>query len=128
MKIEHVSVWVRDLECMKDFYLKYFIARCGEKYTNKKKKYSSYYIVFQDVPRLELMCREDILEKPDYKSEYYGWAHIAISLGSREKVLELTERFRREGYDIVGEPRVTGDGYFESVILDPEGNRIELTI
>lgn len=128
MKIEHVAVWVRDLDKMKDFYLKYFDVRCGTKYTNPVKKFASYFIHFQDLPGLELMQRMDIRELPDHQVEYTGWAHIAISLGTREGVLELTERFRKDGFTIAGEPRTTGDGYFESVILDPEGNRIELTI
>lgn len=128
MKIEHVAVWVRDLEKMKDFYLKYFNVRCGAKYVNPTKKFASYFIHFQDPPGLELMHRTDISELPDDLVEYSGWAHIAISLGSRETVLEWTEKFRKDGFTIAGEPRTTGDGYFESVILDPEGNRIELTI
>jgi len=127
-KIDHVAVWVRDLEGMKDFYLKYFNARSGKKYTNPVKKFASYFIRFQDPPGLELMQRTDIHDVPDDLVEYAGWAHIAISLGSREAVLEWTEKFRKDGFTIAGEPRTTGDGYFESVILDPEGNRIELTI
>ncbi len=128
MKIEHVAIWVKDLERMKDFYLKYFDVRSGNIYTNPKKKYSSYFIIFQETTRLELMHRHDIQEIPGSDSEYFGWAHIAISLGSKKGVLELTEKIRADGWKIAGEPRTTGDGYFESVILDPEGNRIELTI
>jgi lactoylglutathione lyase len=128
MKIEHVAIWVKDLERMKDFYLKYFDVRSGDIYTNLKKKYSSYFISFQETTRLELMHRHDIQEIPGSGGEYFGWAHIAISLGSKKAVLELTEKIRADGWKIEGEPRTTGDGYFESVILDPEGNRIELTI
>jgi len=128
VKIEHVALWVEDLEGMKDFYLKYFKARCGEKYINPKKKYASYFIMFSDTTRLELMTRQDIRQPPSGENEYLGWSHIAISLGSKERVVELTEKLRIDGYRVAGEPRTTGDGYFESVILDPERNRIELTV
>lgn len=128
MKIDHVAIWVRDLEKMKEFYLKYFNVHCGEKYINPAKKFASYFIHFQETPQLELMHREDIREQLDHQVEYVGWAHIAISLGSREAVIELTEQLRKDGFMIAGEPRTTGDGYFESVILDPENNRIELTV
>jgi lactoylglutathione lyase len=128
VRIEHVALWVKDLEKMKDFYLRYFDVNAGEKYTNPKKSYSSYFINFSDGCRLELMHLPDILDLPSSGEEYGGWAHIAISLGSKEKVLDLTEKLREDGFTVKGEPRYTGDGYFESVILDPENNPVELTI
>jgi lactoylglutathione lyase len=127
-RIEHVALWVKHLDKMRDFYLKYFNVYAGEKYTNLKKSYSSYFISFSDGCRLELMHRPDILDLPSEEAAYGGWAHIAISLGSKEKVLDLTEKLRKDGFTVKGEPRYTGDGYFESVILDPENNPIELTI
>jgi lactoylglutathione lyase len=128
IKIEHIAVWVNDLEKMKEFYMKYFKADPGEKYENKAKNYSSYFMRFDRSARLELMHRPDISERFPGGNEYRGWAHIALGLGSRKSVLEMTEKLRNDGYQVVGEPRTTGDGYFESVILDPEDNRIELTI
>lgn len=128
IKIEHVAVWVNDLEKMKAFYMKYFNAEPGEKYVNKLRSYSSYFMQFDGSARLELMHQPDISRRFPGGNEQAGWAHIALSLGSRDKVLELTEKLRNDGYPVVGEPRTTGDGYFESVILDPESNRIELTI
>ena len=77
---------------------------------------------------LEIMNRHDIKSIKDRNTDYLGWAHIAVGVGSREKVLELTEKLRSDGYQIVGEPRTTGDGFFESVVLDEEGNRVEITI
>jgi len=65
--------------------------------------------------------------KNDTVEQYRGLIHFAISVGSKSKVLELTDELREDDYEIVGEPRRTGDGYFESVILDPEGNRVEMT-
>lgn len=127
-KIEHVAIWVKDLERMRDFYLKYFNVRSGIKYTNPKKKYSSYFIIFPEATRLELMHRHDIQDMRRNESEFFGWAHIAISLGSKESVIAMTDKLRSDGWKIVGEPRTSGDGYFESVIMDPEGNRIELTV
>lgn len=124
MKIEHIAVWVEDLEKMREFYCKYFDGVSNQKYENKVKGFESYFISFDGATRIELMKRKDIEERI-YK-EILGLAHLAFKVGSKEKVNELTEIFRKDGYKIIGEPRTTGDGYYESVILDPEGNRIEL--
>ena len=128
MKIEHLALWVSDIEKMKDFYLKFFDLTANEKYYNSKKEFTSYFLSFENGARIELMHRPDIskfVEKADSK---LGLAHFAISLGSNEKVDSLTEQLRSSGHSIVGEPRITGDGYYESVIADPEGNLIELTV
>jgi len=128
MKIEHLAIWVKDLEAMKDFYIKYFQLTSNEKYYNPKKKFSSYFLTFDNGARLELMQRPDVtgfIENADVK---LGLTHFAISVGSKEKVDELTEEIRRAGFKIVGEPRTTGDGYYESVIADLEGNHVELTV
>ncbi len=124
-KIEHIAIWVSDLELMKDFYCKYFSGTCNSKYRNESKQFESYFLSFDAGPRLELMNRIDIIGSTE-KSEQLGLTHIAIQLGSKSKVDEFTETFRADGFQIVGEPRTTGDGYYESVILDPENNRIEL--
>lgn len=127
MKLEHVAVYVRDLENMRRFYEKYFQAAAGERYHNPRSGFTSYFLSFEDGARLEIMNLEEsnALTPSDAP---IGYAHISISLGSKEAVDQMTERFRDEGIQIVGEPRTTGDGYYESVILDPEGNRIELTV
>ena len=127
-KIEHMAVWVTDLEKMKEFYIRYFNGTANQKYVNPVRGFSSYFISFGEGPRLEIMNLQDIA--PDGNSERVvrGWAHLAFSLGTRKAVEELTEKFRNEGYTVESEPRTTGDGYFESVILDPEGNQLELTI
>jgi lactoylglutathione lyase len=127
-KIQHVALWVKDLEAIRKFYMHYFSAVSGEKYTNPLKKFSSYMLTFKDGGVLEIMHRPDILTIKDVTDEHIGWAHIAIGVGTREKVLVITETIREEGYQVIGEPRITGDGYFESVILDPEGNRVEITV
>lgn len=129
MKIEHLAIWVRDLEKARDFYVKYFDIECGEKYSNQKKKFTSYFLSFRGATtRLEIMHRPDISKAVSEHSSSFGLTHFAISVGSKEKVDSLTEQLRSDGYQIVGEPRTTGDGYYESVILDCEGNQVEITI
>lgn len=129
MKIEHIALWVKDLEAQKNFYTRFFGGRAGEKYTNAKKNYTSYFISFDTGARLELMHIPTIpANQNDLLEQYLGLIHFAMSVGSKEKVDELTETLRSEGYKVLGEARWTGDGYYESVVLDPENNRIEITI
>lgn len=127
MKLEHIAIWVDDLEKMRQFYMTYFDVSCGEKYVNSKKQYTSYFLSFgPDQCRIELMNRPDIDEKKGKRGFTKGLAHLSVSLGSKEAVNELTERLRKSDYSIASEPRTTGDGYYESAVLDPEGNYIEL--
>ena len=126
MKIEHTAVYVDDLEGAKDFFVRYFDGQANNRYENKAKGFSSYFIRFDDGSRLELMSQADV-QKTCLK-KHLGFAHIAFSVGNKQKVSELTSRLANDGYDIVSEPRTTGDGYFESCILDKEGNMIEITI
>jgi len=126
MKIEHVALWTRDLERSKIFYETYFAGRANDKYINPVKQFESYFLTFDDGARLELMQMPSI---PDGTAQQtLGWIHIAMSVGSKAEVDALTQRLRSDGYTIEGEPRTTGDGYYESVILDPDGNRIEITV
>jgi lactoylglutathione lyase len=128
MKIEHLGIWVQDLELMRSFYLKYFDTSSGEKYINPKTNFHSYFILFgESKTRLELMTRPDIMTDNNKRGFNMGIAHFAISVGSRDKVNELTERFRSDHFTIFSEPRTTGDGYYESVILDPEANYLEIS-
>ncbi|MBC1242484.1 VOC family protein [Listeria welshimeri] len=125
MKIEHIALWTTELEKMKDFYVKYFGATANDLYENKTKGFTSYFLSFENGARLEIMSRTDVTGKN--LGENLGWAHIAISTGTKEMVDELTEKLRKDGFKVAGEARTTGDGYYESVVLDPEGNRIEIT-
>lgn len=128
MKIEHIAIWVRDLEKMKDFYIDYFDMKCTKKYLNTKKSFSSYFLSFNGASaRIEIMSRPDITDLGGDHYISYGLTHFSISVGSKNKVDSLTEQLRFDGYKIVGEPRTTGDGYYESVVLDCEGNHIEIT-
>jgi lactoylglutathione lyase len=129
MKIEHLAIWVKDLDLMKTFYEKYFQGKAGEKYTNPRKNFNSYFITFDSGCRLEIMHKPEIPENlNDIDTQYVGIIHFAMSVGSKEKVDSLTNQLRADGHKVVGEPRLTGDGYYESVVLDPEDNRIEITI
>jgi lactoylglutathione lyase len=129
MRIEHVAFWVDNLETMCKFYSDYFSAVCGEKYVNPKKGYSSYFLKFPDgESRIELMSRLDIVDAPYKRGFMKGIAHMAFSVGNKEKVDNLTERLRGDNFVIESEPRTTGDGYYESVVLDPEGNYIEISV
>ena len=129
MKIEHLAIWVSDLEKMRTFYESYFSAKAGELYHNPTKQFHSYFLSFESGSRLELMHRPDIpANLNDLKQQYIGLIHFAMSVGSKEKVNTLTEQLRQNGFPVIGEPRTTGDGYYESVVLDPENNRIEITV
>lgn len=128
MKIEHVAIWTRDIEKLKSFYTNYFDGIAGEKYTNPKKSFDSYFIKFDSGARLELMQMPTVpANLNDTVNQYIGLIHIAISVGSSEKVDSITTELMKDGYKVVSEPRYTGDGYYESCILDPDGNRLEIT-
>jgi lactoylglutathione lyase len=124
MKIEHVALFVHDLEVVKDFYLNYFECSANDKYVNNRTGFSSYFLTFRSGARIELMNRNDV---NGHANGRLGYHHIAISLNNKEEVVALTNRITEDGHKIVSAPRTTGDGYFESVIEDPEGNHIELT-
>lgn len=129
MKIEHLAIWANDLERLKNFYIKYFGASANEKYVNPKKQFESYFLSFDGGARLEIMKRPDIpANQNDVHQQYLGLIHFAVSVGSKETVDSLTKKLADDGFEIVGNPRTTGDGYYESVVLDPEGNRIEITV
>ena len=129
MKIEHVAIWTRDLELMREFYESYFEAKAGNKYQNGKKNFESYFLTFENGVRLELMTNPEVKGRPDQqRGDSLGLIHIAISLGSKKKVDQLTKTLHNQGFPLLDGPRTTGDGYYESVILDPEGNRLELII
>ena len=128
MYIEHLALWVRALEPMRTFYETYFGATANTRYDNPRTGFSSYFLHFTRGPRLELMQMPGIPDPPnDGLNQFMGLIHFAVSVGSELAVDELTGRLRAAGYPIVGEPRRTGDGYYESVVLDPEQNRIEIT-
>jgi catechol 2,3-dioxygenase-like lactoylglutathione lyase family enzyme len=127
MNIHHVALWTMRLEEMKDFYVQHFDCVAGPRYVNAAKGFSSYFLRFESGACIELMMKEGISPAP-VQRERIGYAHIAISVGSETAVREKTEAFRATAVPIIGEPRWTGDGYFESVVADPDGNPVEITI
>ncbi len=129
MHIEHVALWVRDIERLRSFYETYFQALAGPRYVNERKHFTSYFLRFESGARLELMSRPQLTSAPGgAEAPPAGYAHLALSVGSREAVDALAERMRREGHPVVDGPRQTGDGYYECVVLDPDGNRLEITV
>jgi lactoylglutathione lyase len=127
--IHHVAIWVRDLEKMKNFYEKYFKAKSGEKYINPTKKFESYFLTFEEGnAQLELMFNPYIpLSDNDIFKQYLGVIHFAVQLDSEDDLEKLVKKFEEEEVDVISDPRITGDGFYEAIILDPEGNRVELT-
>ncbi|MCL1823498.1 MAG: VOC family protein [Oscillospiraceae bacterium] len=123
--IEHVAVYVKDLEHSKEFYQKYFNAESNKKYQNKS-GFSSYFLTFSSGARIEIMSHTELIYK-DVIDKVSGLNHIAFSVGSREEVTRLTESIVSDGYTLLSPLRETGDGYFESCIADPDGNRLEIT-
>ena len=130
MKIEHIAIWVKDIDKVCEFYRKYFGGNIQPLYHNPTKQFTSRFVTFEDGARLEVMNNPNVgtLTESMFHVEHLGIAHISFSVGSKEKVDLLTKEMSNDGITIVGEPRTTGDGYYESVVLDPEGNRIEITI
>lgn len=127
MKIEHIAIWTRDLEGMRNFYTHYFDAMAGSCYFNHSKEFRSYFLSFEGECRLELMEMPAVAgNKNDYRKHFTGMAHFALKVGTREKVDQLTEMLRNDGFEIISPGRMTGDGYYESAIFDPEKNRIEI--
>ncbi len=128
MTIEHVALWTTDLEGSKHFYTRYFGAVAGERYHNPTKQFTSYFLRFASGARLELMHKPTLLPAVAGAAPVVSYAHLAFSTGSKEAVNDLTARLRADGYVVLGEPRTTGDGYYESVVADPDGNPVEITV
>ena len=127
MRIEHIAMYVRDLEGAKAFFVRYLGGTADGGYHNTAAGFRSYFISFSGGARLELMTRPDMTDGGSAPFRT-GYIHIAFSLGSREAVDRLTGRLREDGYEVLSGPRTTGDGYYESCVVAVEGNQIELTV
>ena len=127
MYIEHIAMYVKDLEKTRDFFIKYFGAHANEGYHNKTTDFRSYFLSFDDGARLEIMNRPEMVESERGLTKT-GFIHIAFSVGSTEKVDELTAEMKADGFEVISGPRTTGDGYYESCIVGIEGNQIEITV
>ncbi|MDF7814032.1 VOC family protein [Hymenobacter sp. YC55] len=129
MTIEHVALWTTDLEQSRHFYTTYFGATASNRYHNPTRRFTSYFLRFVSGARLELMHRPELLVAPTTQNELRaGYAHLAFATGDQAAVDHLTERLRAAGYTVLGEPRTTGDGYYESIVADPDGNPVEITV
>lgn len=127
MKIEHIAMYVNDLEAAKDFFVTYFDGKANELYHNKSTGFRSCFISFDDGARLEIMTKPE-MSNPAKDADRTGYAHVAFSVGSAEKVDELTALLKTDGYEVLSGPRTTGDEYYESCIVAVEGNQIEITV
>ena len=127
MRIEHIAMYVNDLEKAREFFVKYFNAVSNEGYHNKTTDFRSYFLSFDDGARLEIMNKPQMTD--DEKGlNRTGFVHLAFSVGSKEAVDELTEKMKKDGYNVISGPRTTGDGYYESCVVGIEGNQIEITV
>lgn len=129
MTLDHVAIWTRNLEQLKDFYVKFFGGIANTKYHNPGTGFESYFITFGKCSRIELMQLPGIpgnLNDPVGK-QYLGIIHLAFGVSSMEEVISKSEELKSAGYRILRGPRKTGDGYFEFETLDPDSNRIEVT-
>ncbi len=126
MKIEHVAMYVNNLETARDFFVKYLGGKSNDGYHNVNTDFRSFFISFDDGARLELMNKPGLVDAEKQLTRT-GYIHIAFSVGSKEKVDELTDRLKNDGFEVVSGPRTTGDGYYESCIVAIEGNQIEIT-
>lgn len=127
MRIEHIAMYVNDLDAARDFFIRYFNAKSNEGYHNKTTDFRSYFLSFDNGARLEIM-NKPIMQDSEKALAHTGYVHIAFSLGSKAAVDTLTELLNHDGYDVISGPRTTGDGYYESCIIGIEGNQIEITV
>lgn len=127
MKIEHIAMYVNDLEAAKDFFVNYLEATSNREYHNTKTGFRSYFLQFDEGARLEIMNKPGLLDNEKNPART-GYIHVAFSVGSKEKVNILTQQLKENGYKVASEPRITGDGYYESCIVGIEGNQIEITV
>lgn len=127
MKIDHIAMYVNDLEGTRKFFEQYMGAISNNLYHNEKTGFKSYFLTFEDGARLEIMNKPE-MDDASKSLQRTGFIHIAFSVGSREKVDLLTAQMKKDGYHVISGPRVTGDGYYESCIVDIEGNQIEITV
>ncbi len=127
MKIDHIAIWSLDIERLRNFYIKYFNAEANDVYENTEKGFKSIFLSFEEGARLEIMNMNGIQRTEEPRRQYLGYCHLAMNVFNKSEVIKTTKKLEDDGYEVIGKPRITGDGYFESIVLDPDGNRIEIT-
>lgn len=120
-------MYVKDLELNKQFFIKFFNAKSNAMYVNAQTGLKTYFLTFDEGADLEIMSRPNMTDGSKELTRA-GFSHMAFSVGSKEKVDLLTRQLADAGYDILIGPRTTGDGYYESCVLGPENNQIEITV
>lgn len=132
MILEHIAIWTRNLEEMRNFYMRYFGATSNEKYTSQKdfgEQFESFFLSFDGKCRLELMRMGRIPEGDSADgNETLGLTHFSFAMDTREQLNSLAKRLEDDGHRLVGKPRMTGDGFYEACVLDPDGNRVEFAV
>lgn len=127
MKIGHLAVWTPDLERLRQFYETYFGATSNEKYVNQQRGFSSYFLAFQGETTLELMQMTGVQPRPcAHNMPVVGLTHLAFDVSSKEAVDALAARLQADGYELEKAPRMTGDGFYECAVYDPDGNSVEI--
>lgn len=127
MRIEHIAMYVNDLEAARDFFVTYLGGKSNDGYHNKTTDFRSYFITFDDGARLEVMNKPNMVDG-EKDVNRTGFIHVAFSTGSKESVDALTKRLKDDGFSVISGPRTTGDGYYESCVVAIEGNQIEITV
>ena len=129
MTLEHVAIWTKDLEKLRNYYIKYFNAQANDKYINAKNNFESYFLTFDSGARLELMMRPDIPNNMNdtITRQHLGIIHLAFGVDTMTEVQSKAKQLQNDGFTILSGPRKTGDGYYEFETLDPDNNRIEVT-
>lgn len=129
MTLEHVAIWTRQLEKLKNYYITYFGGTPNTKYVNEEKSFESYFLAFASGARLELMSRPTVpVNLNDTVNEQHlGIIHLAFGVDSMDEVDQKASQLKNDGFPILSGPRKTGDGYYEFETLDPDNNRVEVT-
>jgi len=127
MYIEHIAIWTKNIRRLTDFYTLYFRGTPGPRYENAAKGFQSYFLSFEQGARLEIMQKDSIPDsRNDPQAQFTGFIHLSFVVGSEVEVDQLTDRLQADGYPVMSAPRRTGDGYYESSVLDPDGNWVEI--
>ncbi len=127
MRIDHIGIWTENVDRLREFYERYFGALAGPKYENPARQFTSYSLGFSGGCRIEVMHVPGLVPRQEANAPAIGYAHISIAVGTEQEVDRLTARLRQDGFRVLGGPRRTGDDFYESVVLDPDGNEVEIT-
>ena len=129
MTIDHIAIFTNQLELLRNYYEKYFGASTNNLYFNEKKQFRSYFLSFDSGARIEIMSMPGIPANLNdtVKARHLGLIHLAFHIETIGEVDAKARQLESNGYKIIDGPRKTGDGYYEFVTLDPDGNRIEVT-